>query len=44
MIWAGLETMGEVPFTDVIIHSTMLAPNGRRMSKSSSERASIPWR
>ena len=26
--------MGEVPFTDVIIHSTMLAPDGRRMSKS----------
>ena len=34
MIWAGLETMGEVPFTDVIIHSTVLAPDGRRMSKS----------
>jgi valyl-tRNA synthetase len=26
--------MGEVPFTDVIIHSTVLAPDGRRMSKS----------
>ena len=25
MIWAGLEVMGEVPFTDVIIHSTVLA-------------------
>ncbi len=34
MIWAGLEVMGEVPFTDVIIHSTVLAPDGRRMSKS----------
>jgi valyl-tRNA synthetase len=26
--------MGEVPFRDVIIHSTVLAPDGRRMSKS----------
>jgi valyl-tRNA synthetase len=26
--------MGEVPFTDVIIHSTILAADGRRMSKS----------
>jgi valyl-tRNA synthetase len=34
MIFAGLEVMGEVPFTDVIIHSTVLAPDGRRMSKS----------
>jgi valyl-tRNA synthetase len=34
MIWAGLELTGEVPFTDVIIHSTVLAPDGRRMSKS----------
>jgi valyl-tRNA synthetase len=34
MIWSGLELMGEVPFTDVIIHSTVLAPDGRRMSKS----------
>ena len=34
MIWAGLEVMGEVPFTDVIIHSTVLATDGRRMSKS----------
>jgi valyl-tRNA synthetase len=34
MIWAGLEVMGEVPFTDVIIHSTVLAADGRRMSKS----------
>jgi valyl-tRNA synthetase len=29
MIWAGLEVMGEVPFTDVIIHSTVLAADGR---------------
>ena len=34
MIWAGLELMGDVPFTDVIIHSTVLAADGRRMSKS----------
>jgi valyl-tRNA synthetase len=34
MIFAGLEMMGDVPFTDVIIHSTVLAPDGRRMSKS----------
>jgi valyl-tRNA synthetase len=26
--------MGDVPFRDVIIHSTVLAPDGRRMSKS----------
>jgi valyl-tRNA synthetase len=34
MIMAGLELRGEVPFRDVIIHSTLLAPDGRRMSKS----------
>jgi valyl-tRNA synthetase len=34
MIWTGLETLGEVPFTDVIIHATVLAKDGRRMSKS----------
>jgi valyl-tRNA synthetase len=34
MIMAGLELMGEIPFRDVIIHSTVLAPDGRRMSKS----------
>ncbi len=34
MIWTGLEALGEVPFTDVLIHSTVLAPDGRRMSKS----------
>jgi valyl-tRNA synthetase len=34
MIFAGLELFGEVPFTDVIIHSTVLAADGRRMSKS----------
>jgi valyl-tRNA synthetase len=34
MIWTGLEVMGEIPFHDVIIHSTILASDGRRMSKS----------
>jgi valyl-tRNA synthetase len=34
MIWTGLEAMGDVPFVDVVIHSTVLAPDGRRMSKS----------
>jgi valyl-tRNA synthetase len=34
MIWTGLEALGEVPFTDVLIHSTVLAVDGRRMSKS----------
>jgi valyl-tRNA synthetase len=34
MIFSGLELMDEVPFTDVIITSTVLAPDGRRMSKS----------
>jgi valyl-tRNA synthetase len=34
MIWSGLELVGDVPFEDVIIHSTVLAPDGRRMSKS----------
>jgi valyl-tRNA synthetase len=34
MIFSGLEMLGEVPFRDVIIHSTVLAPDGRRMSKS----------
>jgi valyl-tRNA synthetase len=34
MIFSGLELMGDIPFNDVIIHSTVLAPDGRRMSKS----------
>jgi valyl-tRNA synthetase len=34
MIMAGQELMGEMPFHDVIIHSLILAPDGRRMSKS----------
>ncbi len=34
MIFSGLEFMNEVPFTNVIIHPTVLAKDGRRMSKS----------
>jgi valyl-tRNA synthetase len=34
MIFSGLELMGHEPFRDVIIHTTVLAPDGRRMSKS----------
>jgi valyl-tRNA synthetase len=34
MIFSGIELLGEVPFNDVVIHSTLLAPDGRRMSKS----------
>ncbi len=34
MLMMGIEFMGEVPFTDVLIHSTIQAPDGRRMSKS----------
>ena len=34
MIFCGLFLLGEVPFTDVIITSTVLAVDGRRMSKS----------
>jgi valyl-tRNA synthetase len=34
MIFCGLELMGEVPFRDVVIHSTVHAPTGGRMSKS----------
>jgi valyl-tRNA synthetase len=34
MIFSGLELIGDVPFEDVIIHSTVLATDGRRMSKS----------
>ena len=34
MIFSGLELMDDIPFRDVIIHSTVLAPDGRRMSKS----------
>jgi valyl-tRNA synthetase len=34
MVMSGLELIGDVPFEDVIIHTTILAPDGRRMSKS----------
>jgi valyl-tRNA synthetase len=34
MIFAGLELLGEEPFRHVIIHTTVLASDGRRMSKS----------
>jgi len=34
MIMTGLELMGEIPFHTVNIHSTINAPDGRRMSKS----------
>jgi valyl-tRNA synthetase len=34
MIMFGLELTGEVPFSDVYIHSIIQAPDGRRMSKS----------
>jgi valyl-tRNA synthetase len=34
MIFSGLFLLGDVPFTDVIINSTVLAVDGRRMSKS----------
>ena len=34
MIFSGLELMGEKPFSQVIIHPTILAKDGRRMSKS----------
>ena len=34
MIFSGLFLLRDLPFTDVIITSTVLAPDGRRMSKS----------
>jgi valyl-tRNA synthetase len=34
MVMAGLELIDDIPFHDVIIHSTILAADGRRMSKS----------
>ena len=34
MIFSGLFLLGDIPFTDVIITSTVLAVDGRRMSKS----------
>jgi len=34
MIFSGMEFMGDVPFTHIIIHPTVMAKDGRRMSKS----------
>jgi valyl-tRNA synthetase len=34
MIFSGMEFMKKKPFDDVIIHATILAKNGQRMSKS----------
>ncbi len=34
MVMMGLEFAGDVPFTDVYVHSVIQAPDGRRMSKS----------
>jgi valyl-tRNA synthetase len=34
MIMMGLEFAGDIPFDDVYVHSVILAPDGRRMSKS----------
>lgn len=34
MIFSGLEFTGRVPFSDVMIHATIQAADGRRMSKS----------
>jgi valyl-tRNA synthetase len=34
MIFSGLELLGRDPFHDVLIHSTILNPEGRRMSRT----------
>jgi valyl-tRNA synthetase len=34
MVFSGLELMGREPFHDVLIHSTILNPEGRRMSRT----------
>jgi valyl-tRNA synthetase len=34
MIMFGIEFAGDIPFTDVYLHSIIQAPDGRRMSKS----------
>jgi valyl-tRNA synthetase len=34
MVMMGIEFAGDIPFEDVYVHSVILAPDGRRMSKS----------
>jgi valyl-tRNA synthetase len=34
MIMLGIEFLGQIPFSDVYVHSIIQAPDGRRMSKS----------
>ncbi|MCL2605327.1 MAG: valine--tRNA ligase [Defluviitaleaceae bacterium] len=34
MVFMGLKFMDEIPFTDVLIHGTVLDANGKKMSKS----------
>jgi valyl-tRNA synthetase len=34
MVMMGIEFAGDIPFTDVYVHSIIQAPDGRRMSKS----------
>jgi valyl-tRNA synthetase len=34
MVMMGLEFRGDIPFSDVYVHSVIQAPDGRRMSKS----------
>ncbi|HEX3804464.1 MAG TPA: valine--tRNA ligase [Solirubrobacteraceae bacterium] len=34
MVMMGIEFTGQIPFTDVYVHSIIQAPDGRRMSKS----------
>jgi valyl-tRNA synthetase len=34
MVMLGMEFTGELPFSDVVVHSIIQAPDGRRMSKS----------
>ncbi len=34
MLMLGIEFRGQIPFTDVYVHSIIQAPDGRRMSKS----------
>ena len=34
MVMMGLDTLGEIPFHEVLIHATVMTEDGRRMSKS----------